>query len=89
MFILILLIPAVIALVGLAVAEDRTEDYLYIKLFGHAILGIFTFNINQLPLPVGYVIALIMAANATTNKKARRVASTVSFIIWLLGLLFF
>lgn len=85
---LFLLVPAVIAFVGLQFAEDRSEGLLFLKLFGHAILGAFTFKINGLPLPVGYPIALLLAANASVNKKARRVASTIAFLLFLAGLLF-
>jgi hypothetical protein len=84
---LFLLIPAVLALVGLQFAEDRSEELLYLKLFGHAILGAFTFRLNGFPLPVGILIALLLASNAAVNKKARRVTAGISFALFLIGLL--
>jgi hypothetical protein len=84
---LLLLVPAGLAWIGLQFAEDRSEEMLFLKLFGYAILGGFTFRINGFPLPLGYVIALLMSANVTVNKKSRRVTATIAFVLFLLFLL--
>ncbi|MDF2630634.1 MAG: hypothetical protein K0R39_4465 [Symbiobacteriaceae bacterium] len=86
---LFVLIGLGIAFIGLQFADDRSEEMLFLKLFGHALLGAFTFRINALVLPIGFPIALWMASNASVNQKARRVASGISFALWLISLLLF
>ncbi|HLN62134.1 MAG TPA: hypothetical protein VK464_11335 [Symbiobacteriaceae bacterium] len=88
LLLLALVVPAVLALIGLQMADDRDEELLFWKLFGYAFLGAFTFKINGFPLPVGFVIALIMAGNAAVNKKPRQVVAIIAFVLMLLGLLF-
>ena len=88
LLLLALVVLAVLALIGLQMAEDRDEDLLFLKLVGYAILGAFTFKINGFPLPVGFVIALIKAANAAVNRKARQMVAVISFALMLLGSIF-
>lgn len=80
------LFVGVAVLIGRSFAEDRAEDSLLWKLVGYGVLGFFTFRINGLPLPLGYVIALILAGRAEINQGARRAAATTTFVIWLVGL---
>jgi hypothetical protein len=81
---IVLLVPAALASIGLQFAEDRSEEMLFLKLLGYALLGAFTFRINSLPLPVGYVIALLISANVTVNRKSRRMTATIAFVLFLL-----
>lgn len=83
---LLALMVGVAVLIGRSFAEDREEDALLWKLAGYGVLGFFTFNINGLPLPVGFAIALILAGMAEINKGARRAAATTTFLLWLVGL---
>lgn len=86
---LLLLIALVLALIGLQFADDSSEASLFLKLFGYALLGAFTFRMNTLVLPIGIVIAWLMASNAAVNQKARRVTAGISFALRLVGLLLF
>lgn len=76
----------VAVLVGRSFAEDREEDALLWKLVGYGVLGFFTFSFNSLALPVGFVIALILAGRAELNQRARRAAAATTFALWLIGL---
>lgn len=88
MLLVVLILEFVVAvLVGRSFAEDRSESALLWKLVGYAFLGLFTFTLNDVTLPLGYVIALILAARCRVNARARRAAATVTFLIWLIGLL--
>lgn len=63
------------ACIGLAVVVGRSfaethEESLTWKLAGHGFLGFFMFIFNGIPLPLGYVIVLILASRARVNQRA-------------------
>lgn len=80
---------AVAALIGRQFADDPEEENLLWKLAGYAALGFFTFNINRLPLPLGFAIAWLISSRAERNQGARRAAAIATFVLWLLGLFVF
>jgi len=87
---LVFVLLVMAALVGLGVLighglADTPEESLAWKLAGHAVLGFFTLTLNHAQIPLGYVIALLLAWRATTNKNARLAASTTTFLAWLIG----
>lgn len=82
------LIAGLAALFGRLFAEDPSEPALLWKLAGYGLLGLFTFSLNGIPFPVGYVIALILGFRASLNSRARLASATATFVLWLLGHLF-
>lgn len=86
---LFVLIPAGAAAVAHAFADDAQESGLFWRLLGHGVLGIVTLHITRLQLPVGYPLALVLAGRADVNVRARRIASTCTFAVWLIGQLTF
>lgn len=80
---------AIGAVVGHMNAEERDEPSLGLKLLGYAFLGIFTFNLNHVMLPLGFGIALLLAGRAEQNVRARRAAAVTTFIFWLISIALF
>lgn len=86
-FVLVLVAMLVAAVIGYyGFADDREEEMLFLKLMGYGFLGFFTFRINQFPLPLGFVVALIMASRVELNRKARQAAATATFAWFLISL---
>lgn len=83
LLVIMVLLPAVIGFFGFT--EDRAEELLFLKLVGYGILGVFLLWLGGFPLPLGLIIALFMAANATVNRNARRAAAISAFLLMLLG----
>ena len=77
------------AFAGLAVLVGRTlaeqpEKSLAWKLAGYAALGYGALTVPGLSfsLPLGYVVAWILAWRTPANKYARVAASTTTFLFW-------
>ncbi|PWW28775.1 hypothetical protein DFO73_10510 [Cytobacillus oceanisediminis] len=83
MFIIILLLWAA-GLYILFRSRDEEEDLLFLKLIGYYILGSFTFNLNGLVLPVGFVISLFLKPKL--NKNVKRGSAIFGLIMMILGL---
>jgi hypothetical protein len=83
MFIIILLLWAA-GLYILFRSREEEEDLLLLKLIGYYFLGSFTFNLNGLVLPVGYVISLFLKPQQ--NKNVKRGSAIFGLIMMILGL---
>ncbi|MCT4565318.1 MAG: hypothetical protein N4A68_13525 [Maledivibacter sp.] len=60
------------------------EDMLGAKVFGYYFLGAFHLNLGLLPIPLGFIIYLI-AFKPTLNKDAKRYASYLGLIGFIIG----
>ncbi|WP_394137802.1 hypothetical protein [Cytobacillus oceanisediminis] len=83
MFIIILLLWAA-GLYILFRNRGEEEDLLFLKLIGYYFLGSFTFNLNGLVLPVGFVISLFIKPRQ--NKSVKRGSAIFGLIMLILGL---
>ncbi|CAM3388105.1 hypothetical protein GCM10009865_20240 [Aeromicrobium ponti] len=83
MFIIILLLWAA-GLYILFRNRGEEEDLLFLKLIGYYFLGSFTFNLNGLVLPVGFVISLFIKPRQ--NKSVKRGSAIFGLIMMILGL---
>lgn len=83
MFIIILLLWAA-GLYILFRNREEEEDLLFLKLIGYYFLGSFTFNLNGLVLPVGFVISLFIKPRQ--NKSVKRGSAIFGLIMMILGL---
>ncbi|HWI60334.1 MAG TPA: hypothetical protein VNT75_00705 [Symbiobacteriaceae bacterium] len=88
-WIILALVLVVAVVVGYNAAEEKDEEMLVLKLFGYSVLGFLTLRLNGFPLPLGFVIALIMANRAPVNQRARRYAALVTFVWWIVSLFIF
>jgi hypothetical protein len=66
-------------------SRERDEDFLVLKLLGYYFLGSFTFHLNGLVLPLGFLITLFMRPNS--NRSIKRGAAIFGLVMMILGLL--
>lgn len=62
------------------------EDYLAFKLVGFYLLCTFRFNFNNLPLPAGFIVFLLLF-KPKTNNRAKRAAAFLGLFVFIYGLL--
>lgn len=66
-------------------SREQDEDFLVLKLLGYFFLGSFTFRLNGLVLPLGFIITLCM--RPPSNRSIKRGAAVFGLVMMLLGLL--
>ncbi len=64
--------------------SNETEELLGLKLFGYYFLGCFRLNINQIAIPLGFLIYLI-ALHPQVNFRSKRQAAVLGLIFFLIG----
>lgn len=67
--------------------REENENYLFIKLIGYSILGGFTFSINEIRLPLGFVVYLLFFARPKLNKSAKQRAAYLGLFIFIIQLI--
>lgn len=66
--------------------SDRGEDVIFLKLLGYSLLGGFVFRLNEIPIPLGFIIILLFF-NPKVNKAAKiRAACLGLALLFLLPL---
>jgi hypothetical protein len=66
--------------------KTESEELLMIKLVGYYLLGSFRFNLNNIALPIGFIIYLLFF-RVTKNKIAKRATVYLGLFIFICGLL--
>ncbi|MFC4101436.1 hypothetical protein [Paenibacillus xanthanilyticus] len=82
MFILAILLILLVLYV-LYTKRETNEELLGLKLFGYYILGAFSFTVNSLVLPVGFVLSFFLRPK--TNAGIKRGASIFGLIMLILN----
>ena len=63
--------------------KEETESYLPLKIIGYFVLGSFAFTINQLSLPLGFIVYL-MFFRPKLNGHVKRIAVVMGFLAFML-----
>lgn len=63
--------------------KGEAESYFPLKIIGYFILGSFTFNFNQLPIPLGFIVYLLFF-RPTLNVDVKRMAAVVGVLAFIL-----
>lgn len=80
-----LIVQGGVALFLLYQRRQVSENYLFLKLLGYTLLGGFTFSINELRLPLGFVVFLIFFRPGQ-NKQIKQLAAYLGLLLYLLQL---
>ncbi|MFS0864848.1 hypothetical protein [Fredinandcohnia sp. 179-A 10B2 NHS] len=67
----------------LVLKKEEAESFSALKIIGYFILGSFTFNINQISLPLGFVVYLLFL-RPTINVDVKRLAAIFGFLAFIL-----
>lgn len=78
----------IVSFICLVLKKGEAESNFPLKLIGYFILGSFTFNFNQIPLPLGFIVYLLFF-RPTLNVDVKRMAAifgVFAFIVvhWIL-----
>ncbi|XEC95929.1 hypothetical protein AB6A23_05015 [Paenibacillus tarimensis] len=84
---LLLLFLPVLALYFIYRKRQENESILFIKLIGYMIMGGFTFAINGVRLPAGFVIYLVFFTRPKRNKTIKQWAALLGLLIYAMQLL--
>lgn len=84
MFIIAILLVLLVLYV-LYTKRETNEDLLGLKLFGYYILGVFSFTIGSITLPLGFLLSLLLRPKM--NAGIKRGASIFGLIMFILNLL--
>lgn len=61
--------------------KSEEDSLLIIRLFGYYLLSITTISINHLyPIPIGFIIAYILADNTVQNRKSKKASTYLGLI---------
>lgn len=72
----------IIGLIYLIRKKSDTEAYFSLKMIGYYILGAFAFNINQIALPLGFLIYLLFL-RPKLNIQIKRQAALLGLIVFI------
>ena len=68
--------------------RSTNEAGLVFKIVGYFLLGAFTLNLNNVGLPLGFVIYLLFFRNPTTNPEIKRQAALLGLVLYVAQFLF-
>ncbi|WP_340373214.1 hypothetical protein [Peribacillus sp. FSL E2-0218] len=71
------------SIIFLARKNVDKETYFPLKILGYFILGSFTFNINQISLPLGFIVYLIFF-RPKLNVQGKRIAAVFGFLAFII-----
>ncbi|MEH7120697.1 hypothetical protein V7128_25300 [Neobacillus vireti] len=72
-----------VSLLFLVRKKEETESYFLLKIIGYFVIGSFAFNINQLSLPLGFVVNL-MFFRPKLNGHVKRIAAFMGVLAFIL-----
>lgn len=82
---IIYVIFLIIGLTIIYLKSDKSEDFLIIKLVSCYLLGSFKFNLNNLAIPLGFIICLIFL-RPKLNTRGKWHASLLGFLFFVIAL---
>ncbi|WP_099355121.1 hypothetical protein [Fredinandcohnia onubensis] len=73
----------IVSFIFLVLKRDEVESNFPLKIIGYFILGSFTFNFNQIPLPLGFIVYLLFF-RPTLNVDVKRMAAIFGVFTFIL-----
>lgn len=73
----------IVSFIFLVLKRDEAESNFPLKIIGYFILGSFTFNFNQIPLPLGFIVYLLFF-RPTLNVDVKRMAAIFGVFAFIL-----
>lgn len=77
-------IVVIVLLAIIYARRERNESILGLKLIGYYLLGSFVFNVNGVPVPLGFLVYLLVF-RPPVNAAVKRYAAVLGLIFALLG----
>ncbi|RBP93092.1 hypothetical protein DFO70_106224 [Cytobacillus firmus] len=65
-------------------SRNEEEEHLILKLIGYYLLGTFTFSVNGIVLPVGFIISLFLKPRQ--NRSVKRGSAIFGLVIMVISL---
>lgn len=73
-------------LIAIYFYSDRGENVIFLKLLGYSLLGGFVFRLNEIPIPVGFIIFLLFFSPKANKAAKIRAACLGLALLFLLPL---
>lgn len=88
---MISLIPTMIFVAGVIFIifriKDNEEPYYPLKIIGYYLLAAFNFTFNKIPIPLGFIVYLLILRNPQKNQSGKRYAAILGLIAFITALI--
>lgn len=82
---IILTVVVILGLIFIYTRSDRSEDLLAVKLFGYYVLGSFRFNLDNIAIPLGFLIYLVVL-HPKLNTQSKLQAAVLGLTFFMVGI---